>query len=80
MFGVLLNIKKFMAQSDTELELKIEDGPTIKKKAKEIYDLVFNDNSNLSMSAFRNNIQEQIKKGLFKIKSLQNGNSERKAF
>lgn len=73
-----LEYQEVMAQSDTELELKIEDGPVVKKKAREIYDLVFNDNSSLSMSAF-GTIFRTDKKGLLN-QIFTKWYSERKAF
>ena len=55
-----------MKKSDTILDLQIEGGPTIQKSAKDIYNIIFAENSNLSISAF-GTIFRTDKKGLLNI-------------
>lgn len=47
-----LEYREIMNQTDTPLILDIEGGGSVQKTAKEIYDIIFNNNSNLSISAF----------------------------
>lgn len=51
LFGTL-EFQAIHKQTDELLELQIENGPTVQKTAKEIYDLIFSENSNLCISAF----------------------------
>lgn len=51
LFGTL-EYQHIMKQTDDMLELVFANGTRVHKTAKEIYDIVFNDNSNLCISAF----------------------------
>lgn len=42
--------EEIMNQTDTILELQIENGPVVQRTAKDIYNMIFNDNSNLCIS------------------------------
>ena len=59
-----IEFQEIMKQSDTMLTLDYESGESVQATAKEIYDAVFNDNSNLCISAlgtiFRTDVEGLI--------------------
>lgn len=71
-----LEYEEIMKQSDTILTLKLESGGEIDITAKEVYDLVFNDDNNLCISA-AGTIYRTDKQGLI-ASILGNWYSERK--